>query len=136
MKVLSQHRCNVVSLEVVYCNRNMVEYNIMKLSLKQRIAQQILAQHSSIRFDTLVLMYSPIQDPAPTKPIIVISVSKKVTPKAVDRNYNKRVLRAAMRESLPKELLIKYNWMWVCKAPLITKELRFKLNDTLKAVKL
>ena len=109
----------------------------MKLSPKQLIGQKVLAQHQTLKIDRITLMYAPTTvEEATKKMCIIVSVSKKITPKAVHRNYNKRVLRALLREIIPSEKRSAYNWMWVCKESLITKELRLKLQEALSKLPL
>lgn len=107
----------------------------MQQSQKQIIAQQILSQHSYIKAGKTTLMYTPrLQINITTKACIVVSVSKKISPKAVARNYNKRVLRAILRENTKKKLLLAHNWMWICKDVTITKELRIELIEKIKSI--
>ena len=103
----------------------MVEYKHMVSTLKQKIAQKVLDQHSTFKHGLITLMYAPTTlTEKPLKPCIIVSISKKTAPKAVARNYIKRVLRALLRQTLKKEVLKAYNWMWICKMPEISKEAR------------
>lgn len=104
----------------------------MKLSPKQVIGQKILAHHKSLKVENITLMYTPseISDNV-KKPCIIVSVSKKISPTAVARNYNKRILRQLLREHVKKEVLNNHNWMWICKAPTVTPEIREQFKNAL-----
>jgi ribonuclease P protein component len=105
----------------------------MKLSEKQKVGQRILANNTKLSHEKILLLYTPTAATATgAKPTIIVSVPKKIVPKAVARNYIKRVLRALLRISLTKETLKAYDWMWICKAPAITKETRLQLNELIK----
>jgi len=114
----------------------MVEYNIMKQTPKQLLAQKVLAQHTTLRVERITLMYTSITPDTNTQkmPVIVVSVPKKSVPKATKRNYIKRVLRAILRQNVPLEILRKNIWMWICKEPTVTKEIRLQLIEKLKTL--
>lgn len=104
----------------------------MKLSPKQVIGQKILAHHKSIKVGNITLMYTPIEgSESVKKPCIIVSVSKKISPTAVARNYNKRILRQLLRDHVEKKALNNHNWMWICKTPTVTPEVREQLKTAL-----
>lgn len=105
----------------------------MKQTPKQLLAQRVLAQHAVLRAGKITLMYTLLDKTAPTakKPVIIVSVPKKIVPKATARNYIKRVLRATLQQNVSESMLITNIWMWICKEPKITKEMRLHLVDLL-----
>ncbi|MCC7303881.1 ribonuclease P protein component [bacterium] len=104
----------------------------MKLSPKQIIGQKILSHHKKIKVDNITLMYTPRESSDNVKkPCIIVSVSKKISPTAVARNYNKRILRQLLRDTLKKDVLTSYNWMWICKERTVTVELKEQLQNAL-----
>jgi ribonuclease P protein component len=121
----------------------MVEYNTanyrdieMKQTQKQLLAQKVLAQHNVIRAGKITLLYTPQENITITAktPTIIVSVPKKIVPKATARNYIKRVLRATLRQNMPGSLFTSNIWMWICKEPKITKEIRLQLSDLIRKV--
>lgn len=105
----------------------------MRLSEKQKVGQRILANNTKLSHEKILLLYTPVIAVATgAKPTIIVSVPKKIVQKAVARNYIKRVLRALLQSSLTKETLRTYDWMWICKAPAITKETRLQLTELIK----
>lgn len=107
----------------------------MVLTQKQKIGQQILAHHNTIRAGKITLMYTPRPDSRlREKPSIIVSISKKTAPKAVQRNYIKRVLRAFLRQTITKERLQTYDWMWICKESAITTEFLNELKEKLNII--
>lgn len=110
----------------------MVEYNRMKLTPKQILGQQILAHHTAIKIRKLTLMYTPkATNSTQQMSSIIVSIAKKITPKATARNYIKRVLRAITRQTLEPTVFKKYNWLWICKEPAISAELRKDIISTI-----
>lgn len=104
----------------------------MKLSEKQKVGQRILANNTKLSYENILLLYTPAELPLKSKPTIIVSVPKKIVAQAVARNYIKRVLRSALRNSLNKDTLVKYDWMWISKTKAITKEMQLHLHELLK----
>lgn len=102
-----------------------------KQGIRQEMSQKILQDHKSLSIGKVTLLFrqSTISQ---KKPIVIISISKKVVPLAVSRNYIKRVLRQVLRESLPVTTYQTHNWMWIVKEPTLTPELRKSINSTLQ----
>lgn len=105
----------------------------MRQTPKQLLAQKVLAQHKVVRAGKVTLMYTLLDQLAVQvkKPVIIVSVPKKIVPKATARNYIKRVLRATLQQNISKPMLATYVWMWICKEPKIAKEMRLHLADLL-----
>lgn len=104
----------------------------MKLTPKQILGQHILAHHTVLRIRKLTLMYTPKEkERIAAKSAVIVSVSKKITPKATARNYIKRVLRATTRQTLSPAVFSGSDWLWICKEPAITKELRTEIITNL-----
>ncbi len=111
----------------------MLEYNIMQQTKKQILAQYILSHHKALHIQKLTLMYT-LREAACTlaKPSIIVSVSKKITPKATARNYIKRVLRATLRQTLSPSVFSTFDWLWICKEPELKTDLRKEIVASLQ----
>jgi len=109
----------------------------MKQTTKQLLAQKVLSQHKTITLGKITLMYTPATSSAENagkRPVIIVSVPKKVVPKATARNYIKRVLRAILQQNLPATVLRVNVWMWICKEPRISKDSRLQLIALVRAL--
>lgn len=90
---------------------------------KQKIAQLILAQASKESYVGATLLYTRRSNSEPNeKPVIIVSISKKVVAKATKRNLFRRQLKDYLRHNLSKEVLNSYYWMWILKTKELTKD--------------
>jgi len=84
---------------------------------KQKIAQYILHTNSNTKNNRITLLYTPVTERRahPKNTIIITSIPKKIVNKAAHRNKIRRQLKLFLRQTLSKELLNSYYWMWIYK---------------------
>jgi ribonuclease P protein component len=101
-----------------------------QLSSKQKRAQEIIKTNSAISVRGVRFMYTAKKSVA-LKPVIIVSISKKIIAKATQRNLVRRQLKGLLTDIAYREHLAKYDWMIICKERAITSELRKLITDSL-----
>ena len=101
----------------------------------EKLIQELFDKGSSFYLYPFKVFFMPHPDPAQLTHQVLISVSKKLFPKAVDRNLIKRRMREAYRlnkpfPDIPKKLVIAY--IYSIKEKLPAAQLKERLAKTFK----